>query len=65
MDFWAHPITGPSYAYFPPEIHYFPLHNKNRCIGNFMYMSFRAHIYVYGFQGPQQGGAGGKVICGR
>jgi hypothetical protein len=29
------PITGPSNAYFPPEIHYFPLHKKHRCIGNF------------------------------
>jgi hypothetical protein len=37
------PITGPSNAYFPPEIHYLPLHKKNRSIGNFMYMSFRAH----------------------
>ncbi len=41
------PITGPSNAYFPPEIHYFPLHKKHRCIGNFLYMSFRAHFYVY------------------
>jgi hypothetical protein len=32
------PITGPSNAYFPPEIHYFQRHKKNRCIGNFMYM---------------------------
>ncbi len=48
MDFWREnsgptPITGPSNAYFQPEIHYFPLHLKNRFIGNFMYMSFRAH----------------------
>jgi hypothetical protein len=75
------PITGPSNAYFPPEIHYFPLHKKHRCIGNFMYMSFRAHIYVYVWvSGPTtvcqltslcvcvEGGRareGGKVICGR
>jgi hypothetical protein len=29
------PITGPRNAYFPPEIHYFPLHKKHRCINSY------------------------------
>ncbi len=30
------PITGPRNAYFPPEIHYFPLHKKHRCINSYL-----------------------------
>ena len=29
------PITGPRNAYFPPEIHYFPLHKKHQCINSY------------------------------
>jgi hypothetical protein len=29
------PITGPRNAYFPPEIHYVPLHKNNRYINSY------------------------------
>jgi hypothetical protein len=36
LDFFGPtPITGPRNAYFPPEIHYFPLHKKHRCINSY------------------------------